>query len=110
MPCLEVLADLASVLTAVVAAVAAVYFWNEKRSKRHRLESYLRARKRDPLASTYQHTILHLMAKLGMTEEEILHASFSSRHIVCKIRADHSSGLATELVFEYSEESKPDTA
>jgi hypothetical protein len=107
---LELFANLASVLTAVVAALATVYFWNDKRSKRHRLENYLRRRKQDPLASTYQHTILHLMAKLGMTEEEILHASFSSCHIVCKIRADHSSGLATELVFEYSEEPKPSVA
>ena len=107
---LEIFANLASVLTALVAALAAVYFWNDKRSKRRRLENYLRGRKQDPLATTYQHTILHLMAKLGMTEEEILHASFSNRHIVCKIRADHSSGLATELVFEYLEEPKPDAA
>lgn len=40
MPWLELLAHLASVLTALVAAAAAVYYWNDKKAKQRRLEVY----------------------------------------------------------------------
>lgn len=46
------------------------------------------------------------MAKLGMTEPEILHASFASEHIVHKIREDYETGLASQLLFAYSNEKK----
>lgn len=101
---LNCLADLASILTAVIAAGAAVYYWCDKRSKRKRFEEYLKAESQNP--DNHSHTVIHLMARLGMTEPEILHASFASKHIVHKIRKDYETGLASQLLFAYSNEKK----
>lgn len=97
---LDALASVASILTAVIAAGASVYLWCDKRGKRKRLEDYLKAE------CGRAHTVVHLMAKLGMSEAEILHASFASGHVVHKVREDSETGLAAQLLFEYSEEGK----
>ncbi len=99
---LDVLANLASILTAVVAAGAAIYYWCDARSKKKRLEQYLKA-EHEKNPNKHTHTVIHLMAELGMTEAEILHASFASRHIVHKTRKDYDTGLAAQLLFEYSD-------
>lgn len=105
MACLDAIANLASISTAVVAAGAAIYYWYDRCSKQKRLETYLKAEKvNNPSGKT--HTVIHLMAKLGMTEAEILRASFASRHIIHKTRKDDDTGLATKLLFEYSDEPK----
>lgn len=103
--CLEILADLASILTAVVATGAAVYYRCDARSKRVRLERYLKS-EQEKNSNTGTHTVVHLMAKLGMTEAEVLHASFASEHIVHKTRKDDDTGLAAQLLFEYSSVAK----
>ena len=97
---LDALANIASILTAVIAAGASAYFWCDQRRKRKRLEKYLKA---DPGRA---HTVVHLMAKLGMTEAEILHASFASAHVVHKVRKDDDTGLASQILFEFSEAKK----
>lgn len=97
---LDVLANVASILTALIAAGASVYLWSDQRRKRKRLEEYLKAKR------GHAHTVVHLMAKLGMTEAEIIHASFASSHVVHKVRKDYETGLASQLLFEYSEEKK----
>lgn len=102
---LEVIANLASVLTAVVAFGAAVYLWCDRRKKIARLEDYLRKETADNPARKI-HTTLHLMAALGMTEAEIFHAAFASKHVVPKIRANRDNGLAEHILFEYSETPK----
>jgi hypothetical protein len=99
---LQALANLASILTALVAAGAAMYYWLDARSKRQRLEAYLQTEKeRNP--GKHTHTVVHLMAELGMTEAEILRGSFASLHVVHKTRKDYDTGLAAQLLFEYSE-------
>jgi hypothetical protein len=98
-------ANLASILTAVVASSAAAYYWIDGRSKRIRLEQYLK-QKKETKSPEYIHSVIHLMAKLGMTEAEILHASFSSRHIVRRTKDDPETNLATQLLFEYSNDPK----
>lgn len=97
---LNELANVASILTALIAAGASVYLWSDRHGKRKRLEKYLKS-ERDRA-----HTIVHLMAKLGLTEAEILHASFASSHVVHKVRKDYETGLASQLLFEYLEEKK----
>ena len=52
----------------------------------------------------YQHTAMHLMAKLEMIEEEIFRASSDCKNITRKIVMHHSSGLAKDILFEYVEE------
>ena len=93
-------ANLASILTAVVATGAAVFYWFDRRSKRIRLEQYLKAKK-STNSPEYIHSVIHLMAELGMTEAEILHASFVSRYIVRRTQTDPKTNLATQLLFEY---------
>ena len=108
MSCLEVLgtlANVASIVTAVVAAWVALYYWHDRCAKQKRLEQYLKAEHEK--SNALAHTIVHLMAKLGMTEAEILRASFASPHIVHKIRKDYETGLAAQLLFEYSDVAKP---
>lgn len=94
---LDALANVASILTALIAAGVSVYVWCDRRRKRMRLEEYLKAER------GCAHTVVHLMANLGMTEAEILHASFASSHVVHKVRKDYETSLASQLLFEYSE-------
>ena len=94
------LANIASILTAIFVVIAAIYYFGNRISKRMRLEKFLQGEKlynpnHDPL------TTLHLIAKLGMTEEEIFRASSDSPNITRKTVEDRSSGLAKDILFEY---------
>ncbi|MBS1840090.1 MAG: hypothetical protein JSS69_15000 [Acidobacteria bacterium] len=82
---IEILANFASIVTAAIAAIAACKFLLDRRNKRIKLEEYLKSEiKENP--NRHIHGVLHLMAKLGMTESEILQASFASKHIIRKER------------------------
>lgn len=102
---LEIVADVASILTAVVAGGAAIYVTCDAHTKRQRLEQYLKSEKQQN-PNKHTHSIIHLMAELGMSEAELLHASFKSRHVIHKTRKDNDTGLAAHLLFEYSDEPK----
>ena len=97
---LAAIGNIAAILTALVAAGAyGLYRWDH-RQKRIKLEAYLRAEK-ETGAGRGQRTILHLTAELGLTESEILHASFVSDHIDRRIAPDPETNRATELLLEY---------
>lgn len=99
---LEVFANVASILTALVATLAACYYAWDRRRKREKLENYLReAKAENPARHTY--TVLHLMAQLGLTESEILNASFSSCHIVRKEHVNRDTMLTDQILFEHKE-------
>ena len=51
---LRIGANIASILTSIIAAGASIVFWANKRSKRTRLERYLKAKKRDLLTSLFR--------------------------------------------------------
>jgi hypothetical protein len=98
----ETLAHISEIVTAIVAGGASSYFWIRRRSQRIRLESYLRAEKSrgpDEFRSTTR-----LMAELGMTEYEILNASFASDRITRGVRVDSNTGFAAEVLFRYSDQ------
>ena len=96
---LEITAHWAAILTALVAAGAyAVYRW-DIHSKRIQLENYLKAKK-TAARDKGQRTILHLMAGLGLTEAEVLQASFGSKHIVRRIAADPTTLRADAILLE----------
>ncbi|MCC8954614.1 hypothetical protein H8B02_14545 [Bradyrhizobium sp. Pear77] len=99
---LRVGANVASILTSIIAAGASVVFWASKRSKRTRLENYLKAKKEKSPDELFSAT--RLMADLGMTEAEIFAASFASRHVVRDVRKDHSTGFAAEVLFRYRDD------
>jgi hypothetical protein len=98
---LRIVANIASILTSIIAAAASAVYWMNKRSRRVRLESYLKAKKRK--SPTEAFSITRLMADLGMTEAEIFAASFASRHVVRGIRRDRATGFAAEVLFRYRE-------
>ncbi|WP_206454926.1 hypothetical protein [Aurantimonas marina] len=96
---LGVFANIAAIVTAVVAGWAyGRYVW-ERRQKRLRLEHHLReekAARRDQ----GQRTLLHLVANLGMTESEIVDAAFRSKYVRRRLGVD-DQGRADRLLLEY---------
>ena len=98
---LRIGAYVGSMLTSMIAAGASAVYWVDKRSKRRRLEDYLKGRRGSP-HEAFSKT--RLMADLGMTEAEIFAASFASRHIARGVRRDKATGFAAEVLFQYREE------
>src|SRR5215469_10880705 len=97
-------ASIASMLTSIIAAGAAIVYWANKRSRRTRLENYLRAKKERSPDEAFSAT--RLMADLGMTEAEIFAASIASGNVVRGIRRDRVTGFAAEVLFQYREDPK----
>lgn len=97
-------ADLASILTAIVAVIWFSYGILDRCRKRRKLEDYLLKkwldydRTRD---GHYRHTIVHLMTELGLTEDEVLQASFRSGKIK-RIAGENENGLATDIRLQHS--------
>ncbi len=97
-----ILANIAAVLTAVIAAVGySAYRWDQF-TKRKKLEKYLKDEKSDG-KDRGQRSLLHLMANVGMTEAELIQASFRSDHIERKIAPDDKTGRADSLLLEWKE-------
>jgi|SRR5579859_2174988 len=99
---LETAANIAQIMTAIVAVVASAYYWRDQRRKRIKMEEYLKAEKKDN-PNRHIHTTLHLMANIGLTEDEILRASFRSRHIKRLVHVNRDTSLADDLLFEYQD-------
>ncbi|MCB1521768.1 MAG: hypothetical protein KDJ37_14500 [Hyphomicrobiaceae bacterium] len=99
---LDVIGNIAATATAIVASFGYLHYRYDQRRKRLKLESYLKTRKQSE--KTWQHSILHLTAKLSMSEAEILNASFASPNIRRLIAMDNETGLASQLLLEYAEE------
>lgn len=98
---IEYISAIASILTAVIAAVAwGVFKWDALRKKR-RLEVYLKNEKGKAPPNSNGVPLLRIMADVGLTESEILHASFNSRVIRRKLTANGPVHPAVDLLFEY---------
>jgi hypothetical protein len=96
---LEVLANIAAVVTASVALFAYLTYRFQQRSRRIRLEQHLQEEKERGWDQG-QRTVTHLMAHLGMTEAEVLHAAFQSR-MVRRATVIDDQGRADAMLFEY---------
>lgn len=102
MTILAIGANIAAILTALFAAWAGIYVIIDLRKKRLQLEEYLDQVKSGATGDDMgQRTILHLTARLGLTEAEILHASFRSKRIARKLAADKETGRADAMLLEY---------
>lgn len=105
---LENASDLASILTAIAALAAWIYYLWGKISKRLRLEQYLRDAKANAAEGKKgQRTIIHLMAACGLTEAETLDAAFRSKRIKRPVWADPETGRAEGILLEYQDEATP---
>ncbi len=97
---LSTLSSIAAILTAVVAIVGyGHYIWERNRKERN-LMDYLKGLKNEAKSDKGQRSALHLTARLGLTEAEILQASFRNSRIHRVMRTD-DSGFATAILFEY---------
>jgi hypothetical protein len=76
---LEAAANIASVITALIAGSAGGWFLYQRRQKRLRLENHLRGT--GDSNSYHLRPVIYLAAELGMTEAEIIDLAFRSRHI-----------------------------
>jgi hypothetical protein len=107
MTCLEVLSNIASIVTAAVAFVAYVrYTWN-RRERRLSLEKYLREEKAEATGGNRgQRSALHVMRNTKLSEAEIFQAARDSKVIGLRTRKDETTNLATDLLFEYEGKQK----
>lgn len=97
---LETAAHWAAILTGLIALIAGCRYWSDQRRKRRALERYLKAEK-DKGTDKGQRTLLHLTARLAMTENDILQAAFSSRHVASRVGTDPKTNRADTLFLEY---------
>lgn len=104
---LEVVANIASIVTAIVVAAAWIFYQIQLRKKRSALVDHLKAEKEKKIDKG-QRSVLHLMRNLAMSEDDVLKAAFDSKHIEPKEKPG-PGGFAETLLFEYTEtpRSKP---
>lgn len=96
-------ANLSQVVTGALA-LATIGVYNFRMwSKRQELEKYLKAEKA-AASDKGQRSVLHLMAHVGLTEDELLKASFGSGVIKRTLVSD-ANGKASHILFEYEENS-----
>ena len=92
---LNILSSVAAILTAVVAVTGyGRYVWERK------LVDYLKGLKGEARSDKGQRSALHLTARVGLTEAEILQASFRNSRIHRVMRTD-DDGFASAILFEY---------
>jgi len=97
--------QIASVVTSIVALSAGLRVLYRRHAKRRKLERYLERAFKDPGESGIRYrTVLHLIAALGMSEAEILTASFGSKKIHRGIAANEHTGRAEAILFEYRDD------
>ena len=100
------LANLAQVVTGLVAATTGAVYVCKRSSRRRRLEQYLKAeRDRDARGvTTFQvgrRTVAHLMAYVAMTESQVLEAGFGNTNLKSFPATDDKNGRAETLYFQY---------
>ncbi|RYG86104.1 MAG: hypothetical protein EON59_10755 [Alphaproteobacteria bacterium] len=93
-------ANLAAIITAVIAVWVWLWFRAQRVRRRRRLEQYLREVK---LAGDGmgQRTVLHLIGNLRMTEAQVFEAAFDSKVVVTVPGQDHT-GIANRIYFQYT--------
>ena len=99
---LSILANFAAICTAIVAVFGYRKYCLDQCKKRKKLEEYLKAEKIDG-KDQGQRSLLRLVAKVGMTEDELIQASFRSKHIIRKVTTDEKTGMANTLLLEWKD-------
>jgi len=60
---------------------------------------------------TQKHTAIHIMKNVGLTQDEIIQASFASKRIERFVHVNRDTGAADYLLFRYKNKAwKPDAA
>jgi hypothetical protein len=100
---IEIAGNWAAILTAGVATFAFGKYLFDKRARKEALEKYLKGEKSKG-EDQGQRSIVHLVARLGMTEAQILEASFQSDKIARRVAADKETGRASDILLEWKGE------
>ena len=97
---IAILGSWAAIFTSVVAIIGYGSYLFSGWARRFALERYLKGEKEVGL-DRGQRSILHLIANLGMTEAEILTASFQSNKIIRRLKTGDDTNLATGILLEW---------
>ena len=97
---LEIMAHWAAILTAFVAVVAYGKYLIERSRKRRALETFLKAEKASA-KDKGQRSLMHLAARLSMTEQDLMDSAFRSSKITTRVAAD-GQGFADRMLLEYT--------
>ncbi len=99
---IQLIADAAAILTSIIVIFGYSKYQYDKCLRRSKLEDYLKAEKSNGESSNRgQRSIMHLVAELGMSEDQIYEASFKSTRISRKTKVDQSTGLVSDILFEW---------
>lgn len=102
---LEIIANICAILTACVAVWLFVHIKCAAYKRRTRVEKYLKgAQDSNSGSQKGQHSVLNIMARVGLTEQEVLQASFESKHIKRVLKPD-AQGYAQSILLWYVENS-----
>ena len=102
---LEVAANAAAILTFFGGTFAWCYYQYGFFSKKRALEKYLKGhfdRHKATRSGLYQFTSLHLTKELGLTESEILQASYNNKKIHRSEKLD-AENFTERLLFGYQD-------
>jgi hypothetical protein len=99
-------ANIAEIVTAIVAAAAALNVLTRRHRRRVRLEEYLKRVRNENGGHGGIRNIVHLMGNCSMTEAQVLEAAFSSRKIKSWVAKDGEDGPDAALMFQYDEHAK----
>jgi len=102
---LEIVANIVAILTFLGALGAWFYYQWGFRAKKEALEKYLRERmeKYRHHGGECQFGFLHLTAKTGLTEAEILQASFNNDKKIKRIEKENQEGFTIKILFQYND-------
>lgn len=95
---------LASIATNLTVGLGWLMRYLDRRRKKSLLEKYLRAESLNATnGRTGLHTLVHLVVRLGLTEEEILDASFRSRCIFRMAPIDRHPKEKSDVLLGYQD-------
>ena len=99
------IANVASIVTAIVATFTSWWLWRRFRSKKKMLEDFLRDELENAKKVGKQgaHGVPFITKEIGLSESEILQASFKNPRI--KKLVPHGDGISKEVLFQYNENS-----
>jgi hypothetical protein len=104
---LSMFADLAAIMTAFFAGWAYLTFRQRRHRKQRRLEQYLQDQLRSANSKNGKDTgtrsVTHLMARVALTEADVLEAAFASKKIRPLIAEDPETGRAETLLFQFQD-------
>jgi hypothetical protein len=95
---LQTLANIASIATSIVAVWAFWRFVLNRRRQRRRIEQHLRDERKNGRIGI---AVIDIVAELGLSEVEVMHAAFRSRHINRLVQPAGISGSSPRIVLEY---------